>query len=63
MRTRDIISNVFLIVGLLLMLWFVIQHFMTPRPSWHTDLVWIGIACTTLSRIIRGRPRWRRSLE
>jgi hypothetical protein len=54
-----IVANVLLTLGLLFMLAFVIEHFVTsPHPSWHTSLAWIGISFTTLSRIVRGRRRW-----
>jgi hypothetical protein len=59
-RTRNIIANVLLGVSILLIAAFVAQHFMTPlRPSWHTDLAWLGIASMIASRLVRGRASRR----
>lgn len=58
-RTRNIIANVLLGVSFLFVVTFLVQHFMTPpRPAWHTDMVWLGLAAATAARIVRGR-RWR----
>jgi hypothetical protein len=57
-RTRNIIANVLLGVGILTIVVFVASHFMTTeRPSWRKDLVWLGIASTVASRPVRGRRR------
>ena len=55
-RTRNIIANVLLGVGMLTIVVFVATHFMTPaRPSWRRDLVWLGLASVIASRAVRGR--------
>jgi hypothetical protein len=55
-RTRNIIANVLLGVGILTIVVFVASHFMTPaRPSWRKDLVWLGIASVIASGPVRGR--------
>ena len=57
-RTRNIIANIVLGVGVLFIIAFVAQHFMTPpRPSWHTDLPWLGLASVIASEVVRGRRR------
>jgi hypothetical protein len=57
-RTRDIIALALLGVSILLIGAFVAQHFMTaPRPSWHKDLAWLGLASVTASALVRGRRR------
>ena len=57
-RTRNIIANVLLGVAVLFIVAFVAQRFMTPpRPSWHKDLPWLGLASVTASELARGRRR------
>jgi hypothetical protein len=57
-RTRNIIANILLGVGVLFIVAFVVQHFMaSPRPSWHTDLPWLGLAAVIGSEVVRGRRR------
>ena len=59
-QTRNIVANVLLGVGVLIIIGFVASHFMTQtRPSWRTDLVWLGIASVSVSRLVRGRPQRR----
>jgi hypothetical protein len=58
-RTRDIIADVLFGVSILTIVVFVATHFMTPpRPSWRRGLVLFGIVALTVSRPVRGRPRW-----
>lgn len=56
-RTRNIIAGVFLGVSVLMIIAFVVQHFMTPRPSWHKELPWLALAFVSVSGIVRGRAR------
>jgi hypothetical protein len=62
-RTRNIIANVLLGVSILFIVGFLAQHFMTPpRPSWHKDLAWLGLASVSASELVRGRLR-RRAMQ
>jgi hypothetical protein len=62
-RTRTIIANILLGVSILFIVAFLAQHFMTPpRPSWHKDLVWLGLASVSASELVRGRRR-RRAMQ
>jgi hypothetical protein len=55
-RTRNIIANVLLGVGILTVVVFVATHFMTPpRPSWRKDMIYLGLAFVIASRPVRGR--------
>ena len=57
-RTRDIIANVLLGAGALIVIVFIVTHFMAqPRPSWRNDMLWIGLACLIIARPMRGRRR------
>lgn len=57
-RTRNIIANILIGVSVLLVVAFLIQHFMTPsRPSWHKDLAWLALASVSASDLVRGRRR------
>jgi hypothetical protein len=64
-RTRNIIANILLGVTILLIVAFVVQHFMAPPPpSWHKDLVGLGLASTIASDLVRGRLlKWLRKSE
>ncbi len=60
-QTRNVIANVLLGVSFLMVVAFVVQHFMTsPHPSWHKDLVWLALAIVIASDVVRGRLRRRR---
>jgi len=62
-RTRNIIANTLLGVSILCIVAFVAQRLMTaPRPPWHKDLAWLGLASVTASEIVRGRMR-RRAMQ
>jgi hypothetical protein len=56
-RTRTIVSSVLLALSALCMVTFVIQHFMTTRPSWHRDIVFVGLAFAIAAGPVRGRRR------
>jgi hypothetical protein len=57
-RTRNIIANVLLGVGILTVLVFVAGHFMSDaRPAWRKDMVFLGLAAASASRLVRGRAR------
>ena len=59
-HTRDVISNILFGVSLLCVVTFVVQHFMTsPRPSWHRDLAFLGLAFVSAAEAVRGRRRRR----
>ncbi len=59
-RTRNIVANILLVVSILFVVAFLAQRFMTPpRPSWHKDLVWLGLAAVIAAEIVRGRTRRR----
>ena len=59
-RTRNIIANVLLGVGLITIVVFIVTHFMSPtRPPWRRDLVFLGLACAMASQPVRGGPRRR----
>ena len=63
-RARSIIALTLIGVSLLMIVTFVVQHFMTPpRPSWHKDLPWLGLAFAILARLVRGRPSVRRDAQ
>jgi hypothetical protein len=58
-RTRNIMANVLLGVGILTVVVFTATHFMSAaRPTWRRDMVWLGLASVIVSRYVRGR-RWR----
>jgi hypothetical protein len=54
-RTRNIIALTLIGVSLLMIVTFVAQHFMNPRPAWHKDLVWLALSAAILSGAVRGR--------
>lgn len=62
-RTRNIIANTLVGMSILMIVTFLVQHFMTPpRPSWHKDLVWLALASVIASEPVRGRRR-RRAMQ
>jgi len=62
-RTRNIIANILVGLSILFIVVFLAQRFMTsPRPSWHKDLAWLGLASVIASEIMRGRTR-RRTMQ
>jgi hypothetical protein len=54
---RNVIANVMLGVSILLIITFVVQHFMTPRPASHKDMAWLALAFSLASELVRGRRR------
>ena len=59
---RNVIANVMIGVSIILIVTFLVQHFMSPRPAGHRDMAWLALAFVIASEIVRGRRR-RRVME
>lgn len=55
-RTRTIIANVLLAIAALMVVMFIVEHFMATRPAWHRDLAFSAVSIAVASRLVRGRP-------
>jgi hypothetical protein len=54
-RTRKLVANALLGVGILTVVVFIAGHYMSAaRPAWRKDMVFLGLASMSISRLVRG---------